>query len=210
MATMVMLVHHAFRRDLARLAASLDGAGPARPDVLRDAWQKFGAALHGHHDKEDSDIFPSIARSHPALEATIAELSAQHGKIAPLLERGGTAFGGLPGAVREAKQVIADLSALLDTHLDLEEASVIPVLRDAREFPAPANDEELALYAAGFAWSLDGIAPDVVERVTQMMPGPLKDRLPAARQAFEADRDRTWGAAVRRSASRTSVPAYES
>jgi hypothetical protein len=209
MATMILMSHHAFRRDLAHLAAAIRDVDAAKAPALQTAWQWFQGALHGHHQKEDEGIFPHVAKDHPLLAATIQELSVQHSKIDPLLERGAAAFAHLPGSRAEASQVLAEVTALLDVHLDLEEGSVVPTLRGAREFPAPSNDDEAALYASGFAWSLDGIAPEVVARVLDMLPKALSTRIPAARQEYEVHRTQTWGSAHRPSASRSSIPEFE-
>jgi hemerythrin-like domain-containing protein len=96
MATMLMMSHHAFRRDLARFAEALTrvATGNAtRAEALRGEWQSFHAALHGHHTVEDTQIFPDL-RTGP-LAATVERLSSQHRRIDPLLERGDQAFGGL-------------------------------------------------------------------------------------------------------------------
>jgi hemerythrin-like domain-containing protein len=206
MATMLMLSHHAFRRDIARFAHALDRLDPARLDALRAAWTGYGDALHGHHAKEDSDIFPHIRSEHAELGATIDRLSGQHALIEPLLERGQQAFASLP-AVGEAVAVVRDLAALLDAHLDEEEATIIPLLRAAREFPKPASDEEAALYADGFAWAMQGIAPAVLDEVHAMLPEALRARLPAARLAFERRCERVWGS-VATTASRSSIPSH--
>ena len=52
MATGLMMSHHAFRRDLSRLAAALRKTGEAAP--LHQEWQGFRAALHGHHTAEET------------------------------------------------------------------------------------------------------------------------------------------------------------
>ncbi len=202
MATMIMTSHHAFRRDLARFAAAL-GSVPA--SALRDAWKKFAEHLHGHHEAEDAGLFPAAREQHPGLRAAIDELAAQHEQIAPLLERTAAAFQGLPGTLGEARAAVADATRLLDVHLDLEEATVIPTLRSAREFP-PLPPEQLDLYAAGFAWSLHGLAPDVVAQILLMLPEGLRARLPAARALFDAECVQTFGATAQTPASRTSVP----
>src|SRR5262249_16951900 len=155
--------HHAFRRDLAQLAAALEPFDAKRAGALREAWMKFDGNLHGHHEKEDTGIFPMMLGSHPELASAIAELEAQHNKTDPALDRGRTAFASLPGAAGDAVRVVRELTALLDAHLDFEEATIIPLLRTAKEFPAAhVAEPELDLFASGFAWSLEGIAPEIV------------------------------------------------
>jgi hemerythrin-like domain-containing protein len=207
MATMLMMSHHAFRRDLARFATALGEVAKgdaSRVEALREEWQNYRGALHGHHEMEDTHVFPSLASVHTSLRETIAGLTADHRRIDPLLERGDRAFAELPKA-EAAVAVITELQALLDPHLTREEAEVAPALRGAKEFPAPGNDDEAALYANGFAWSMNGIAPEVLERVQAMLPAALTVRLPAARAAFAARCERVWGSA-RAGAARTPIP----
>ncbi len=207
MATMFMMSHHGFRRDLARFRVALENVAKGdatRVEALRGEWQSYHATLHGHHEMEETRVFPHLAGQQQALRATIEKLSADHRRIDPLLERGDRAFQELPKA-EAAVAVVAELSALLDEHLAIEEAEVVPFLREAREFPPPSSVEEAAMYAEGFAWSMHGVAPDIVELVQGMLPEILTARLPAARSAFAEKCERVWGSASA-GATRTPIP----
>lgn len=207
MATLFMMSHHAFRRDLARFrdALGLLVQGKARDfESLQQEWTYYVAALHGHHQMEDSNIFPSIAERDADARALIAQLSADHARIDPLLDRGTAAFARLPDA-SEALAIVEELRGLLSPHLEAEERGIIPFLREAKTFPAPADEALLDLYAQGFAWSLHGIAEDVVEQVSVLLPAELTARLPAARAAFTERCTRVWGS-VRAGAARTPIP----
>jgi len=207
MATMVMLSHHAFRRDLARFATALErvAAGDgSRVGALKGEWQNFRGALHGHHEVEDTRMFPSLRSEQPALVEAIDQLSAQHRRIDPLLEQGDHAFSALANGA-EARAVVADLEALLDEHLTLEEARVIPLLRTAKDFPVPPDDAVAEMYASGFAWSMHGIAESVLCEVKKMLPAVLVTKLPAACDAFAERCDRVWGTRAAGSAE-TSLP----
>jgi hemerythrin-like domain-containing protein len=206
-ATALMLSHHGFRRDLQRFQSALANVARgdgSRIEPLREEWQSFCATLHGHHHSEDTGVFPSIAAEHPSVNAVIEQLSADHRRIDPLLERGSAAFAQLPVA-DGALAVVRELAALLDAHLATEERAIIPFLRDAKQFPPPPDDEALALYAQGFAWAMQGIAPDVLEKMIAMLPAALVARLPAARAAFDARCERVWGSA-KAGAARTPIP----
>lgn len=207
MATALMMSHHAFRRDLARFrkALAIIAAGDvSRAAAVQDEWTFYRGALHGHHTIEDTALFPDLARKGAAIAGVIERLSADHRRIDPLLEAGDRAFAALPRA-DEAASVVAELEALLDAHLAFEEAEVVSFVRDAKEFPAPEGDDQVNLYAQGFAWSSHGIAPDVLAQVDAMLPEPLRLKLPAARREFAARCERVWGTA-RAGASHTSVP----
>ena len=40
-ATALMMSHHAFRRDLSRFAAALEGLDPSRAETLNEEWARF-------------------------------------------------------------------------------------------------------------------------------------------------------------------------
>lgn len=206
-ATALMMSHHAFRRDLARFATALGNveAGDAsRVEALREEWKWYRGALHSHHESEDNGVFPAIAKDHESARLTIEGLSADHRRIDPLLERGDAAFAELPKAAG-ALAVVRELKELLDPHLAIEERELIPFLRGMKAFPPPPNDEAAAMYAQGFAWSMQGIASDVLDRVHDMLPDSLRTRIPEARATFDARCERVWGSA-KAGATRTPIP----
>ena len=129
---------------------------------------------------------------HGAIRVWQSKLEADHRRIDPLLERGDAAFGELP-KTDAASAVIGELTELLRPHLATEESEIIPFLRGMKAFPPPPNDEAAAMYAQGFSWAMQGIAPDVLEKVYAMLPETLIERLPAARKAFDDRCDRVWG-----------------
>ena len=207
MATMLMMSHHAFRRDLGRFAKALErvaGGETSRVEALRDEWKNFHAALHGHHHIEDTAMFPGMRAQNAELGSCIDGLAADHRKIDPLLEEGDRAFAQLPLATG-ARAVVAELQRLLDAHLATEEAELVPHIRPAKEFPTPPDDAAAEMYAQGFAWSMQGIAPEVLEKVQALLPPILTSRLPAARAAFAERCEKVWGSAAAGSA-RTPIP----
>lgn len=207
MATMLMLSHHAFRRDLGRFAKALErvaGGDTSRVEALREEWKNFRGALHGHHHIEDTAMFPGMRAQNAELGRCIDGLAADHRKIDPLLEEGDRAFAQLPNAAG-ARAVVGELQRLLDPHLATEEAELVPHIRPAKEFPTPPDDAAAEMYAQGFAWSMQGIAPDVLEKVQALLPPILTSRLPAARAAFAERCEKIWGSSAAGSA-RTPIP----
>jgi hypothetical protein len=200
MATAIMMSHHGFRRDLRSFARALADLDLSRVDALRDEWRSFHEHLHGHHEAEDTGVFPSL---HGIPDDVKERLMADHQRIDPLLTRGDQTFAALPDTL-EARAVFTELQDLLHPHMATEEAEVFPHMRGMREFPAPSA-EEVALYAEGFAWSSYGVALDVVERMDAMLPKVLRDALPAAREAYAARSVRAFGI-VRVGAARTPFP----
>jgi hemerythrin-like domain-containing protein len=208
MATMFMMSHHAFRRDLrcfSRALSKVAAGDTSRVEALRNEWQWYHGALHGHHGMEDGNVFPGMQKEHPELAATIERLSSDHHKIDPILERGDRAFAELP-KTDAAIGVVNELIELLEPHLALEEAEIVPFLRQAKAFPAPPTEAEAAMYAQGFAWSLHGIAPQVVAEVYKLLPEALTSRLPEARAQFGERCVKAWGSAEA-GASLTPIPA---
>lgn len=205
MATMFMMSHHGFRRDLARFARALGGADVSeREGALRAEWQSFKATLHGHHHVEDANMFPSMREQFPELGPCIARLAADHAEIDPLLAEGDAAFAELPRR-EAAASVVHRLQALLGAHLALEEENIVPLIRGAKAFPTPATDAEAELYAQGFAWSMQGIAADIRVKVYALLPEILTARLPAALRAFDERCERVWGSSAA-GAARTPIP----
>jgi hemerythrin-like domain-containing protein len=206
-ATALMMSHHGFRRDLARFGAALERVrrgDHSRIEALKEEWRALHAALHAHHEAEDGGVFPSVAEKDASVKATLERLSADHRKIDPLLERGDRGFDALPDA-NDAADVVRTLRTLLDEHLAIEEAAVIPFVREMTAFPPPPDEEAAAMYAQGFAWCMQGIAPTVIDRVYEMLPEILVKRLPAARAAFEVRCQRVWGSSKAGSAT-TPIP----
>jgi len=196
MATMLLLSHHAFRRDISRFiraVAEIKAGDASRADAVRGEWEKsFRQALHGHHTVEDANIFPDLRNKHPDLAPALDKLTAQHHVIDPLLEKGDAAFDDLAHPA-SAEAMLAELKKLLDEHLQFEEANITSSLRDHKEFPAPADDNMAAMYAQGFAWSMQGIAPEVLDQVRKLLPEILLAKLPDAEKEFAARSERVWG-----------------
>lgn len=195
MATMLLMSHHAFRRDMARFIRAIEeikAGDVSRINALREEWEKsYRQALHGHHTIEDANIFPDLRNKHPELATSLDTLIEQHHQIDPLLERGDEAFVDLAHP-EKAEVVLRELKLLLDEHLTFEEAEITPSLRETKEFPAPADEKMAAMYADGFSWSMQGIAPEVLAEVKKLLPEILLAKLPTAQEAFEGRSKRVW------------------
>lgn len=209
MATAFLTSHHGFRRDIRQFAGALGralGGETKRLAALGEEWKRYRETLHGHHQMEDTALFPSLKEQHPELAAVIDGLVADHRKIDPMLEEGDRAFAELSATqVRPAVRVVGSLGGLLHSHLETEETHIVPFLREAKSFPPPASEAELALYAQGFAWSSHGIAPDVLEKIYDLLTPELRAKLPEARAAFAKRCEEVWGSSVA-GESRTAIP----
>src|SRR5688572_10320119 len=95
MATMFMMAHHGLRRDAGRLVRALralDAGGTETAASLREGFESFQKVLHGHHQAEDTGMFPGMRAQNPELGAAIDALGADHRQIDPLLEKLSTLF----------------------------------------------------------------------------------------------------------------------
>lgn len=208
LATLLLLSHHAFRRDIARFIraiAHIKSGDVSRADAVRNEWEtSYRQALHGHHTMEDTQIFPAIKNRQHDLAPALERLTGQHHQIDPILKKIDAAISDITHP-ENLEDAFADLKALLDEHLNFEEAQITPALRDQKEFPAPATEEMAAVYAQGFAWSMQGIAPEVLDQVKKLLPDILLAKLPESQREFERRSERVWGAYAR-GAAVTSIP----
>lgn len=77
-------VHERLREALQLTRAALAAGEPAEPaqrDLLLFC-HGFCAALTGHHEGEDRELFPAIAAAHPELRDTLGKLQQDHSMIA--------------------------------------------------------------------------------------------------------------------------------
>ena len=61
--TMMYVMHHAFRRDLAAFAAAAAATPVADREAwaaLAERWELFSSALHHHHSGEDTGLWPLL------------------------------------------------------------------------------------------------------------------------------------------------------
>ena len=88
--SMMYVMHHAFRRDLAAFTA----AARATPvsdrrawAALAERWALFAEALHHHHSGEDRALWPLLLeRTDAAGRATLRAMEDEHAEIDPILE----------------------------------------------------------------------------------------------------------------------------
>ncbi|GAA0267263.1 hypothetical protein GCM10009539_62590 [Cryptosporangium japonicum] len=91
----------------------------------------FCAALTGHHEGEDRELFPAIAEQHPELRDTLRALQQDHSMIGHLL-------GGLQAAVdrsappAELTNHLEGVAAIMESHFRYEERMLLTVLETLR------------------------------------------------------------------------------
>ena len=143
------VMHHAFGRDLARLAAAvratpLEDAAVWR--ALADRWQRFAMVLHHHHATEDADIWPLLlahadvsgdVRARETLDAMAAEHSSIDPQLAACSEDFATMTRSPDNGTRAGlAERLATLGEGLHHHLAHEESAALPL---AQQHLSPAE-----------------------------------------------------------------------
>lgn len=136
--SMMFVMHHAFRRDLAAFATAV----PRTPVTDRDTWRALAArwvvlvtALHHHHEGEDRWLWPALLeRADPGERRTLAEMVAEHEAIDPLLESAALGLEALAaGAGEDVRAALAVRLAAaresLGRHLAHEETDAVRILQ---------------------------------------------------------------------------------
>lgn len=98
----------------------------------------FCAALTGHHEGEDRQLFPAVAEQHPRLRDTLRKLTQDHSMIAHLL-------GGLRDAADRSappatlRRHLEGVAAVMESHFRYEERTLLPLL-DTLALPADPHE----------------------------------------------------------------------
>ena len=136
--TMMYVMHHAFRRDLAVLAAaaSVTPADDRRAWVaLAERWALFAEALHLHHTGEDRGLWPRLLAVATPEEAEVLEaMEAEHEGIDPMLTACAAGFARLREHADEDARAtlavrLAAARAQLGEHLRHEETEAIAIIQ---------------------------------------------------------------------------------
>jgi len=130
------LMHHAFRRDFARLAAATRSVAPSdvrRLTGLRDHLDYVLHSLHQHHTGEDEVIWPEMRRRAPREYAVLDAMEAEHGALDAAISTARTAFAALvatPGETTRAAaaDAVDALAAAVSGHMAHEELEAIPLM----------------------------------------------------------------------------------
>ena len=195
--TIMLGAHHAFGRDLTRLAraaAAADLSDPVRRQSVAAGWDLFKRELHLHHTAEDELIWPALrprlAHSEAALSVLDA-MAAEHERIDPLLAAVDAAFAQhnpAAGAVRDdwpgedrLADVIDVLVSTLTGHLGHEERDGLPLIGVAltsSEWRSIgfkiARKSGLSGGGEMFAWILDGAGREDVAATLGQLPPPVR------------------------------------
>jgi hemerythrin-like domain-containing protein len=185
--TIMLVSHDAFRRDIRRLQDAAATKALDQPDSRKrvlTGWEIFKAQLLIHHEGEDRDLWPRMAKgladSPDSLEM-LREVEAEHAEIDPLLAGVEAAMADPLVDNDKLAQAVAALADSLDHHLVHEERDALPAVQVAlteKEWKGFIADQRSNLGFKGasefFPWVLDDATPQNVEKVTSIMPSPLR------------------------------------
>ncbi|MFJ8436177.1 hemerythrin domain-containing protein [Kitasatospora sp. NPDC094019] len=185
--TVMLVSHEAFRRDIRRLegaAARKDLADPVARKRVRTGWNILKTQLAVHHEGEDRDLWPRMAKGlagSPEQLSTLRELEQEHTLIDPLLAEVERAMADHATRPEQLGEAVAALGAALDAHLLHEERDGLPYVQEAlteKEWKAFVLDQRNSLGFKGaaefFPWVLDEATPETVAKISSIMPAPLR------------------------------------
>ena len=209
----MFVMHHAFRRDLARFEAAVrritaaDRTGYAS---LASRWRLFSTALHHHHAGEDAGLWPLLRRRvHPVELRTLDAMAVEHETLESLLQ----ACSGLldrlaaDGPERDRQSLRARLTSLrilLAHHLDHEESeSLVLVQRyvtqaewdlvEKRYFQRTLTPADVL---ALVPWAMHGLPDDLRDRVLASAPTSFRIAWRLTRRRFERAEQQVFGPAA--------------
>lgn len=118
---------HARLREALKITRTALSSGTQDQQANRDLLlfcHGFCAALTGHHEGEDRELFPAIAAAHPDLRQTLRLLEQDHSMIAHLLS-GMQAAAAYPA---DLEQHLNGIAAIMENHFRYEEDKLLSVL----------------------------------------------------------------------------------
>ncbi|WP_433679131.1 hemerythrin domain-containing protein [Nocardia sp. CA-119907] len=181
--TMMLVVHNAFRRDLARMqAAAAQGDDPAARTALRAGWATFSRYLTIHHTAEDEMLWPPMrAKLLDRSNETdlLVGMADEHSRLDPVLREIDDNLA--QGASSRLVPLFDELATVLTGHLDHEEAAALPLVQEiltSREWQAFGDDQRrrIGVNGAGwfFPWLLDDTSQATKDKVLDLVPPPLR------------------------------------
>ncbi|WP_245765162.1 nitroreductase/quinone reductase family protein [Nonomuraea jiangxiensis] len=124
----LILVHGAFRRELALIRREVAASGPRLAAQLRVNCLTMCQNLHGHHSREDDALFPGLKGRYPELAPVLERLQAEHVVIARLLDELREVLADADTAPGDLLAEVERLTRELEAHLDYEEEQLVPLL----------------------------------------------------------------------------------
>ncbi|HET8589986.1 MAG TPA: hemerythrin domain-containing protein [Nakamurella sp.] len=184
--SMNQVIHAAVRRDVARTEQALrafpDGdSGRARE--LQTAWRNLVRELTHHHEAEDEHVWPYL-QSCGVDGSLLAQMESEHVQLKSALAGVSAALDDLvrtPTAAVAASgaEEVARARAVINGHLDHEEADVEPLLAAREEDVAwkavakRLRPPSIVDGANAIAWMMDGAGERERTSLRATIPGPV-------------------------------------
>lgn len=184
---LMLILHDAFRRDVAQLARSAarrGAADPAAHEALLTGWRGFSRELQHHHQIEDTYIWPLMRAKlgdHPDDVAVLDAMEAEHELIDPALA---AVEAGLTDTAHEHRDLAAhvdNLASILHSHLAHEERDALPLVKvtvTAKEWHALSKDAMKKMnyrwVTEMVPWLVDGLPPERSRVALANIPAPLR------------------------------------
>ena len=182
--TMMYVMHHAFRRDLARFTEAARHTPATDRETWRllvRRWEIFAWALHHHHTGEDNGLWPWLLEHGDEDDrSTLEAMEAEHAEIDPILTACAEGLARLADhADEDARAALAvRLTAAkesLGRHLKHEETEAIVIIqRLMTDEDWQALDEEYfkeklrpSLVVELVPWAAYGVPRDALDRAFQ-------------------------------------------
>lgn len=124
----LLVIHGAFRRELALIRKEVAESGPGLGTQLRINCLTMCEGLHQHHSLEDGALFPALGRHHPELAATLTRLGREHQTIKRLVDDLQALVSSCDAEPAVLLTEVERLTAEVEAHLDYEEAQLLPIL----------------------------------------------------------------------------------
>ncbi|GAA3392000.1 hemerythrin domain-containing protein [Cryptosporangium minutisporangium] len=130
------LMHHALRRDFARLRTATHAVpltDTRRLTGLHGHLEYVLHALHQHHSGEDAMIWPEMRRRAPQEHVLLDAMEAEHGGLDSAIEAARAAYSALVATPTEANRSAAvsavdAVGSAVDAHMTHEETAAIPLM----------------------------------------------------------------------------------
>jgi hemerythrin-like domain-containing protein len=193
-------VHTAMRRSNESLVRSVGATEPGdtrRVTALAHWFDGYCAELRNHHHNEDGIVFPALRAKHEAFAELDTTLAAEHHRLDQVLDELAETFASWAVAAdsselqARALDLAVELHDLLRTHLDVEDADVLPMI--AAAFTAAEYAEldkrvkvHLDLRQAMFTvpWFMASVGPEAAAAALRTAPLALRLVYRATRRRY--------------------------
>ena len=184
--TMNRVIHAAVRRDLTRLESALDAAPDgdrARARQLATAYANLHRELKHHHEGEDNNVFPFLARVEGETEL-VQVMEAEHQAMSDALAEAGTAMTayastGSASDAHAARDTLLRAHEVVERHLHHEETELEPLMLPHLESPEwkavekRLRPDSLADSGRWMAWVQDGMPDEERAYFRSTIPAPV-------------------------------------